>query len=237
MKKKNVGEGISYSNSEWNFHKIDPKAFDDHLKKSVPFYSEGHELILRLSDFFLPDKSTCYELGCSNGNLINSIANKHANRNVEFIGIDNSKKLIDEANSRKKNKNLKFNYADLNAIKLKKSDLILSYYTIQFIQPRYRQDLIQKIYNSLNWGGCFIMFEKIRANDARFQDIWTSVYNDFKTEKGYSDKEINNKSRSLRGVLEPFSINGNLDMLRRSGFVDIEQVMTYIPFSGFLAIK
>ena len=46
MKKKNVGEGISYSNSEWNFHKIDPKAFDDHLKKSVPFYSEGHELIL-----------------------------------------------------------------------------------------------------------------------------------------------------------------------------------------------
>ncbi len=237
MKKKNVGEGINYSNSEWSFHKIDPKVFDDHLKKSVPFYAEGHELILRLSDFFLPDNSRCYELGCSNGNLINRIAEKHSKRNISFLGIDNSKRLVEEANARKKNKNLKFDCADLNTFAFKKSDLILSYYTIQFIQPRYRQELVQKIYDSLNWGGCFIMFEKVRANDARFQDIWTSVYNDFKTENGYTDKEINNKSRSLRGILEPFSIKENLNMLKRAGFNDIEQVMTYIPFSGFLAIK
>ena len=53
----------------------------------------------------------------------------------------------------------------------------------------------------------------------------------------HTDKEINNKSRSLRGILEPFSIKENLNMLKRAGFNDIEQVMTYIPFSGFLAIK
>ena len=60
--------------------------------------------------------------------------------------------------------------ADLSKIKFKKSDLITSYYTIQFMKPKYRQALINKIYQSLNWGGAFIYFEKVRASYARFQD-------------------------------------------------------------------
>ena len=36
---------------------------------------------------------------------------------------------------------------------------------------KFRQKLIDKLYNSLNWGGGLILFEKIRGNDARFQDI------------------------------------------------------------------
>ena len=49
------------------------------------------------------------------------------------------------------------------------------------------------------------MFEKIRANDARFQDIFSIIYNDFKLKNGYSPDEIINKTKSLKGVLEPFS--------------------------------
>ncbi|MEK7298654.1 MAG: methyltransferase, partial [Candidatus Margulisiibacteriota bacterium] len=41
----------------------------------------------------------------------------------------------------------------------------------------------------------------------------------------------------LKGVLEPFSTQGNLDLLKRAGFVDVTSVMKYICFEGFLAIK
>jgi tRNA (cmo5U34)-methyltransferase len=81
------------------------------------------------------------------------------------------------------------------------------------------------------------MFEKVRANDARFQDIMTGLYTDYKLDRGYAPDEIIAKSRSLKGVLEPFSTEGNLDMLRRAGFVDIVSVQKYICFEGFLAIK
>jgi tRNA (cmo5U34)-methyltransferase len=81
------------------------------------------------------------------------------------------------------------------------------------------------------------MFEKIRAPDARFQDICSGIYTDFKLENGFSAEEIVNKNRSLKGILEPFSVQGNIDLLRRAGFVDIMTVMTYVPFAGFLAIK
>ena len=82
-----------------------------------------------------------------------------------------------------------------------------------------------------------MFFEKVRYNDARFQDIFTTLYNDYKLEMGYSHEEILNKTRSLKGVMEPFSTNGNLDMLKRAGFKDITTVIKDICFQGFIAIK
>jgi len=45
------------------------------------------------------------------------------------------------------------------------------------------------------------------------------------------------KARSLKGVLEPFSTLGNLDLLKRAGFVDVISLFKYVCFEGFLAIK
>ena len=53
----------------------------------------------------------------------------------------------------------------------------------------------------------------------------------------YSPDEIVGKARSLKSVLEPFSTEGNLGLLNRSGFVDIMTVFKYACFEGFLAIK
>ena len=65
----------------------------------------------------------------------------------------------------------------------------------------------------------------------------TSLYTDYKLEQGYTHEEIINKSRSLKGILEPFSSQANIDMLKRAGFVDIISLMKYLCFQGFFAIK
>ena len=114
--------------------------------------------------------------------------------------------------------------------------MIISCYTIQFIEPKFRQNVIDKIYKSLNWGGAFVIFEKIRASDPRFQDIFTQLYLDFKLKKKFTEKEIINKSRSLKGVLEPISEFGNLGLLKRAGFVDIIPIMQWMSFE-LLCIK
>ena len=61
--------------------------FDNHINLSVPLYKEGHELIIKLSDFFLKDRSNCYDLGCSTGNLLFKIKN-FTNKKVNFFGVD-----------------------------------------------------------------------------------------------------------------------------------------------------
>ena len=81
------------------------------------------------------------------------------------------------------------------------------------------------------------MFEKTRGADARFQDILTTLYTDYKLRQGYTPDDIVSKTSSLKGVLEPFSTKGNIDMLQRAGFNDINIIQKYICFEGFLAIK
>jgi len=237
------GDNISKGNASWNFKGDVVKKFDNHVSKSVPIYNRGHDLIIQLSDFFIKEDSLVYDLGCSTGKLLINLVEHNKNKiNSKFIGLDIERDMISHANDERKKfnintKKLKFLAKDLVNYKLEESDFIISFFTIQFIHPKHRQKLINKIYESLNWGGAFLFFEKVRYNDARFQDIFTSLYNDYKMQMGYTPEEILNKTRSLKGVMEPFSTKGNTDMLERAGFKDITPVVTDICFKGFLAIK
>ncbi len=235
-----VGNKIIAKNASWTFDKNVPKNFSKHIKNSVPFYSEGHEICVQLSDFFLKEKSNCYDLGCSTGTLLNKLSNKN-DKKINFIGIDSVKKMINQAkreNKLKTNTNkIKYLHGDFLNYKFKKSDLIISYYTIQFINPKFRQKILDKIFKTLNWGGAFIMFEKIRASDARFQDIFTITYNDFKLKNNFSPDEIIYKTKSLKGIMEPFSDFGNLGLIKRAGFKDVIPIFQWLCFKGYLCIK
>lgn len=230
-----VDKKISSKRSNWKFDKNVVNNFDKHVIQSVPFYKISHDLTLNLSDFFLKQKSICYDLGCSTGTLLNAMQKRHKTKLIKFYGFDQSNEMIKKA--KKNNKKINFLKKDLENIKFKKSDLIFSLYTIQFLQPKYRQKLFDKIYKSLNWGGGFIIFEKIRGNDARFQDIFNFLYFDFKQNQGLSPMNILNKELSLRSVLDPYTSKANIDFLKRAGFKDIMPIAQYLCFKGFLAIK
>ncbi len=234
----NAGDSIVAENASWTFGGDVSKKFDAHVSKSVPLYKEGHDLVAKVSDFFVGDSSVCYELGCSTGQLTSILAKRHAKKNAQFIGIDVEAGMIEQAKAKCADLGkVKFLQSDLLDVELEKSDLIVSYYTLQFVKPKNRQILFDRIYQSLNWGGAFLLFEKVRAPDARFQDITTAIYTDFKIDQGYNSEEIVSKSRSLKGVLEPFSSQGNIDLLKRAGFVDVMSLMKFVCFEGFLAIK
>ena len=238
----NAGDGIVAQNANWTFGGDVADQFDDHVSKSVPLYSEGHEIICGLSDFFINKDSVCYELGCSTGSLTLKLAGHNKDKaGTRFIGIDIEAEMIDKANAKCADsglKNASFLADDIFQAEFEPADFIVAYYTIQFVRPSIRQALIDKIYNALNWGGAFVMFEKVRGPDARFQDILTAMYSyDYKLRQGYDAEEIISKARSLKGVLEPFSTQGNLDLLDRAGFEDVMTICKYICFEGFVAIK
>ena len=233
-----IDSGIEASKSSWSFQSEKVAInFENHVKKSVPFYSEAQDLITTMSDFFTSENSIYYDLGCSTGALTRKVNSKNQHKNIKSIGIDNSKEMIKEAKKNSLNKGCVFKYGDIAEFKFNKANLITSYYTIQFIHPSVRADLIKNIYESLNWGGGFFLFEKTRASDARYQDLITTSYFEYKQKNGFQNDEIFNKYMSLSGVLEPFSDNGNLQILRAGGFTDIEIIFKYSPFTGYLAIK
>ncbi len=239
MKNSSVGNNIAAHRASWNFSGDVAKNFDGHVSKSVPLYHEGHHLVCELSDFFLKPDSLCYEIGCSTGTLTLKLSDHNAAKpRVRFVGVDVEPDMVAIANGRCDNKErTNFVVDDVLQMPLEPCDLIVCYYTVQFIRPSVRQQLLDKFYNALQWGGALVMFEKVRGADARFQDMFARMYDDYKLSQGYTPEEIVSKARSLKGVLEPFSTQGNLDLLKRAGFQDVVSIMKYICFEGFVAIK
>jgi tRNA (cmo5U34)-methyltransferase len=236
MKKKS--KKIFADNSSWTFDKNVAHNFDYHIEKSVPLYNEFKWLGEKLSDYYLKEDSTVYDIGCSTGSFLKRLAIRHDNKKkLKLHGIDIVKNMINFAKKNNKHKKITYQNKDILKYNFKKSDFFISFYTIQFIHPKHRQLLINKIYKKLNWGGAFLFLEKVRSYDARTQDQLTNIYEEFKIDNKFSLKEIINKKLSLKGVLEPFSTKANLQMLKRAGFEDVSTVAKFACFEFFLAIK
>ncbi|MBD1172646.1 methyltransferase domain-containing protein [Pelagibacterales bacterium SAG-MED05] len=227
------------NNSDWSFGGNVFKNFEKHIDKSVPLYSKTHELYLNFSDFFLQNNSTVLDIGCSTGNFLNSVYRRHNlnGKKIKLIGVDNTKEMVQFCKKKYKKNKINFLLKDIDKFKISNCCIISSFYTIQFISPKKRQMLINKIFKGLNWGGAFFMVEKVRGPDARFQDMLNQVYIEYKLSQGFTESQIISKSKSLKGILEPFSTKGNLDLIKRAGFKDVITVFKYGSFEGFLAIK
>ncbi len=232
-----VGQGISAENARWTFSDVSA-SFEDHIEQSIPGYREGHDLIARLSDWFVTDGSLTIELGCSTAALTRRLADWHRTLDFRMVGIEIEPGMAEAARKACADYgNITIVQGDALHVELEPTDLITSYYTMQFVRPAQRQRLYDRVYEALNWGGEFIMFEKVLGPDARFQDILSTLYADFKLDQGFNEAEIMHKTRSLKGVLEPFSTQGNLDLLARAGFKDVMVVWKNLCFEGYLAIK
>ena len=132
---------------------------------------------------------------------------------------------------------IEYRNADITELTLKSADLVIAYYTLQFISLEKRKTMLKNIWRCLNPGGALLLFEKVREPSSKLQEIAMLLYNDFKLENGYSGNEILAKSRSLKGVLEPVTSKENLKFLKDSGFKETGRIFKKLCFEGYIAIK
>lgn len=225
--------------SNWKFDESVVPVFDEHVKQSVPLYDEIHNLVTDISGWFLDDRTNVYDIGTSTGKVISSLLSKYSNKEINYIGIDNSIEMVKKA---KENLSL-FSNVDISNVDItqnymfENASLITSILTIQFIQEKHRQNLVNRIYNGLNKGSAFIMVEKVVGSNARFNEIWTELYHELKLKNGLTEQHVFAKSKAIRGVMKPYTVEENLEMLNNAGFKDIDIFFKWNNFVGFVAIK
>jgi len=234
----NVDDTISAIEGGWKFTDNVAENFDAHVRKSIPLYEEVQRMVVDMSEWFVRDGSTIYDIGSSTGETILHLHNKHiAKQNVRYIGIDNSKGMVKQAQEKITAKNVKFLHRDVLKIIFDEADLVISLFTMHFLSAAERLQILQKAYQCLRDGGALIMAEKVLAEEGRINDLWTELYWDFKKRQGLQDDQILQKARSLRGILRPFTITENLKQLRMIGFKSIDIFFKWYNFAGILAIK
>jgi len=212
--------------------------FDDMLLRRVPFYSESQ----KITEFFalkqLQEGGLMYDLGCSTATLLLNIRRK-LNSEARLIGLDNSEAMLEQA--RKKceayGADVEINYADILEYEYEEADVFVSNYTLQFIRPLVREELVKKIASSLQKGGLFIFSEKVISHHPKLNKELIECYYDFKKEQGYSQYEIVQKREALENVLVPYSEEENIKMALNCGFSHCEVVFRWANFATFIAIK
>jgi len=218
------------------------RVFDDMIARSVPFYDETRSTALALAHEFIQSDSNIYDLGCSTATLLADLARQVDDPSVGLIGIDNSAPMIARAREKLEAAGLAdrvaLEIADLDGdFVLENASAVFLNYTLQFIHPLRRTELLQTIHDGMNRNGCLIVVEKVIGGNSTFDRLYVELYYAYKQRMGYSDEEIRHKREALENILIPYRLDENISLLERSGFSDVDVFFKWYNFAGLIAVK
>lgn len=226
---------------QFSFNQQVVDVFPDMINRSVPSYRNIVDGIGHIAALLCPNKPTIYDLGCSLGSVSLSIAKELAEKQPHIIGVDNSKAMLARCQQHKEafhfGKYIHLEQADLQNYSFNKCDLVALNFTLQFIPPTHRQDLIDTIYQALHTNGVFVLSEKIKHEHSAIDNTLLELHHRFKRENGYSDLEISQKRSALEDVMILDTIETHKQRLNKAGFKDISVWYQHYNFLSILAIK
>ena len=234
----------SHAVGDFNFGEKTAEVFEDMLDRSIPLYREVQRMLGEITAEFGVAGTNVYDLGCSNGVTLETLASALGSRgrDIRLIGVDYSKPMLENAERRFAERGQptkpQLVHADLNdGCAIENASVVVLNLTLQFIRPLFRDRLIRSIHEGLNENGCLILIEKVLGNDSLFNRQFIKFYYDMKRRNHYSETEIAQKREALENVLIPYRIDENVELLRRNGFGSVDVFYKWYNFAGLLAVK
>jgi tRNA (cmo5U34)-methyltransferase len=222
----------------FKFQNYKPEEFQDHISRSIPNYRGMRDMIPSIASNFLVKNSNIYDIGCSAGDLLLELEEcfRDVHNDLSYVGYDIADNLLPD---KEYLPNHSFFPRDVTeeSLTLFNTSLIFSLFTLQFIPLPKRIKLVQKIYDSLDERGAFIVCEKIYSNNSITEDIFTFSNYDSKQVNDFSTEEILSKQKDLRGIMFPLTQGGNEKMFKDAGFQVVEVFFKSLNFIGWILIK
>lgn len=217
------------------------EVFPDMISRSVPGYNTIIDTIGRLSQRFVTDNSHVYDLGCSLGAATLAMRKAITAKNCKIIGVDSSSAMVERCkmhvNAFKGDTPVKIIEENILNIEIENASMVVLNFTLQFIPPEQRQQLLTKIANGLKPGGLLLLSEKIADRDGVCNDLLTDLHHDFKRANGYSELEIAQKRTALENVMRTDNLDTHLDRLQQAGFNHTTPWFQCFNFFSLIAIK
>lgn len=229
----------TYTDGKWEFNESVTNCFEDMLERSIPQYSVMRQSMVDLigQQYNHDDYFELLDVGCSNGLNIQYIRDNF--ESCDVLGIDCSVPMLSDASMRFSKDNLvKCIYMDLREeFPQGTFNVVTSILSIMFTPINYRQQIIQSVYDSLDFDGMFIMVEKVLGESAYLNNMQINIYHDMKKQNGYTQEQIDRKKLALEGVQVPVTNSWNIELLKQAGFRQVDVFWRWMNFVGYIAIK
>lgn len=206
--------------------------FDGHIGSSIMGYDLLDNLVLSLVSFFMQKGGNITDLGCTSGRMLTKIVESF-NFDVSAVGFD-----IVDTHFPANTPSTSFQVADITSdgFKIPSSSVVLSVFTLQFIDPRLRRKVMKKAYDALPVGGAFILCEKEYTMYSKSQEAFTfSNYNNKRN--SFTDEEILDKEQALRSVMHSNDCKQNAELINSVEWSTVDPFFQSLNFKGYLCIK
>jgi tRNA (cmo5U34)-methyltransferase len=233
--------GKRSSLDDFDFGAETAAVFDDMLDRSIPLYGEIQRMIGEIAAEFASPGSHIFDLGCSTGTTLLTIDRAVAT-DVRLVGIDSSPDMLQRAEEKFAREGMAHDYElvcrDLGQeAPVRNASVVIMGWTLQFIRPLRREQVIRDIARGLEKGGCLVLIEKVSSRDSRLHRLFIRNHLEFKRRRGYTDIEIAQKREALENVLIPYQDQENRELLLRNGFTACDTFFRWYNFCGILALK
>jgi tRNA (cmo5U34)-methyltransferase len=210
------------------------KVFPDMISRSVPGYSLIVPMMGLLARQYAQAHTKLYDLGCSLGAV--SLAMRAAVRaeGASIVAVDNSLEMIRELHKKLEDPGndpglpVEPVHQDILETRIENASVVALNFTLQFVSPENRLELLSGIAAGLKPGGVLLLSEKVCFEDSLEQELQTTWHHDFKRAQGYSELEIARKRDALENVMQPDLMSQHTERLLEAGFS-----RTYQWFQGF----
>lgn len=226
--------------SDFSFDQNVAQVFPDMINRSIPGYPLMIDNIGYLAEQYAQDNSVIYDLGCATGIATLSIA-KQLTKNCPIIGIDNSSSMVEKCTQHLGQYNhgaeVTICLDDITLTELAPASVIVMNFTLQFLAPEQRKDMLARIYQALVPGGILILSEKFKEENNFPNDVLIDLHHQFKKNNGYSDLEISQKRTALENVMKTDSMETHNQRLTTTGFSHITTWFSCFNFMSLIAHK
>ena len=161
-----------------------------------------------------------------------------------MIAVDNSAAMVDRCREYLHAQDAMFQEllpvevieADILAMDWQPASLVAMNFTLQFIAPENRLELLSRIHRTLLPGGALILSEKLRFEDEQQHALLTDLHVAFKRANGYSELEIAQKRSAIENVMLPDSLEQHRERLHAAGFSKVVPWFQCLNFASLVAL-
>lgn len=202
------------------------RVFPDMIKRSIPGYPTIVENIGVIAAQYAQPGTLIYDLGCSLGAATQSMRRHLAGGDSRIIAVDNAEAMTVRCREYLAAQDSMMEelvpttvvHDDILRLPLEPCSVVVLNFTLQFIAPEHRLEMLTRIRQALLPGGILILSEKFRFSDPATQHHLEKVHYAFKRANGYSELEIAQKRSAIENIMLLDTQEAHLERLQSAGF-------------------
>ena len=229
----------------FRFNAMVAKVFPDMLQRSIPGYAASLEAIGSLAARYVTADSNCYDLGCSLGAATLAMRQGIRESGCHIVAIDSAPAMVERCKEIIAEDDRQTGSAttidvvegDIRIASITNASMVVLNYTLQFLDLKDRDAVMQRIRDGMNEGGLLVLSEKVVDENSHMEKLLSDLHHEHKRRNDYSALEISRKRAALENVLIPESVATHMQRLGRAGFSHSAVWLRYFNFVSIIAIR